>query len=118
MVRFFCRWAFVWMTTCCVGTSLLKAGDTGFKAKVQYTEYAGVGHNSDKPYANDKVPDRLVAQKLDDGIIRPSNTPNAVQQQMIARRYGMFIHFSGVRICYAHLQGTECMYVLCQREIP
>jgi alpha-L-fucosidase len=32
-------------------------------------------------------------EAVDDGIIRPSSEPNAVQRQMIARRYGMFIHF-------------------------
>jgi len=31
--------------------------------------------------------------EMGDGIIRPSDKPNAVQRQMIARRYGMFIHF-------------------------
>lgn len=33
------------------------------------------------------------AQTADDGIIQPSTKPNPVQQQMIDRKYGMFIHF-------------------------
>lgn len=35
--------------------------------------------------------DRLI--QVGDGIIRPADGPNAVQRLMIARRYGMFIHF-------------------------
>lgn len=33
------------------------------------------------------------AQEATSGTITPSTKPNAVQQQMIARKYGMFIHF-------------------------
>lgn len=36
---------------------------------------------------------REQASDADSGIIRPSNRPNAVQRRMIARKYGMFIHF-------------------------
>ena len=35
----------------------------------------------------------LFGSNVDDGIIRPSKEPNAVQQRMIARKYGMFISF-------------------------
>lgn len=39
--------------------------------------------------------------EMQDGVIRPSNKPNAVQQQMIARQYGMFIHF-GINTFHDH----------------